>query len=210
MSHVGGPPKARLASSGWLLALSSPTLRGIFVIHEFKIMKENIKQKITFSVITVLAAGALGIAIWFSQPQPSADNGGDQVNNTGGSILALAAYYDFGKISMAGGRVSYKYRIKNASEAPATIKKIYTSCMCTEAVFEDGKITKGPFGMPGHGLSVPAANVAMEPGSEAEIIVTFDPAAHGPAGIGRIEREIYLEEETGEPLVLKFSANVTP
>jgi len=82
--------------------------------------------------------------------------------------------------------------------------------MCTEAVFEDGKITKGPFGMPGHGLSIPAANVTMEPGSEAEIIVTFDPAAHGPAGVGKIIREIYLEEGAGQPLILRFSANVTP
>ena len=174
-------------------------------------MKENIKQKITFLVIAVLAAGALGAVIWFSQPQQPGEKSDLAANAiSSGNIAADEAFYDFGKISMAGGRVSYRYSIKNASEAPASIKKIYTSCMCTEAVFEDGKITKGPFGMPGHGLSIPAANVTMEPGSAAEIIVTFDPAAHGPAGVGRIEREIYLEGDTGEPLILRFLANVTP
>ncbi|KKW31280.1 MAG: hypothetical protein UY75_C0011G0005 [Parcubacteria group bacterium GW2011_GWC2_52_8c] len=172
-------------------------------------MKENATQKITFSILAVLAMAVVGVLIWFYQPRPETENR-DQAAAASSSIVAPESYYDFGQVSMAGGRVSYRYRIKNSGNSAAAIKKIYTSCMCTEAVFEDGKITKGPFGMPGHGLSIPAANVTMEPGSEAEIIVTFDPAAHGPAGVGKIIREIYLEEGAGQPLILRFSANVTP
>ncbi|KKT83316.1 MAG: hypothetical protein UW81_C0021G0020, partial [Candidatus Giovannonibacteria bacterium GW2011_GWC2_44_9] len=40
--------------------------------------------------------------------------------------------------------------------------------------------------------------------------VVFDPAAHGPAGVGRIERAVYLENSASEALQLKFSATVTP
>ena len=36
------------------------------------------------------------------------------------------------------------------------------------------------------------------------------PAAHGPAGIGPIDRVVTIENSAGQPLELAFSANVTP
>ena len=50
----------------------------------------------------------------------------------------------------------------------------------------------------------------MNPGDDAVVEVVFDPAAHGPAGIGPIERVVTIENSAGRPLELAFNATVTP
>ena len=50
----------------------------------------------------------------------------------------------------------------------------------------------------------------MNPGEDAIIEVVFDPAAHGPAGIGPVDRVVTIENTAGRPLVLAFAATVTP
>jgi len=49
----------------------------------------------------------------------------------------------------------------------------------------------------------------LEQGQEAEILVVFDPAAHGPAGVGKISRAVFVENSGGK-LEFYFDANVTP
>jgi hypothetical protein len=63
--------------------------------------------------------------------------------------------------------------------------------------------------MPGH-TPIPALNESMQPNEEAMVEVVFDPAAHGPAGIGPIDRVVTIENSDGQPLELAFAANVTP
>lgn len=126
------------------------------------------------------------------------------------SLVADMQSFDFGTISMANGIVRHAFTIKNAGSKPITIRQMYTSCMCTEATLVmPGGLALGPFGMPGHGM-LPMINRQLPAGAEATVEVTFNPAAHGPAGVGRIERQIYIETDTGEPLVLQITANVTP
>lgn len=118
--------------------------------------------------------------------------------------------FDFGTISMANGIVRHSFVITNAGSRPVTVRQMYTSCMCTEAsLLMPRGLRMGPFGMPGHGM-IPTINQELAPGEEATIEVTFDPAAHGPAGVGRIERMIYLETDAAAPFVLRITANVTP
>ena len=81
--------------------------------------------------------------------------------------------------------------------------------MCTEATLKIGSRAAGPFGMPGHGFAQRISET-IRPNEEAAVEVVFDPAAHGPAGVGRIERAVYLENSASEALQLKFSATVTP
>lgn len=131
-------------------------------------------------------------------------------NSAKGSISAVnEPFYNFGNISMRNGNVSYFYKIKNSSDSPALISRMYTSCMCTSAalIYKDKKI--GPFGMPGHGF-VPKTNEIIAPNDEAEVEVVFDPNAHGPAGVGKISRVVYIESEGGGKLELVFEATVTP
>lgn len=110
---------------------------------------------------------------------------------------------------MAAGRVSKRFTISNGGTNPVTLTKLYTSCMCTTAALKVGSRSVGPFGMPGHG-AIPRIAEVVPAGSQATVDVTFDPAAHGPAGVGRIARTVTLENDGGSPLQLSFTALVTP
>ena len=82
--------------------------------------------------------------------------------------------------------------------------------MCTTASLKMNGRTFGPYGMPGHGF-IPKINEKLGPGEETIAEVIFDPTAHGPAGVGQIQRTITIENNAGAPLqVLSFTANVTP
>ncbi|MBI5071459.1 DUF1573 domain-containing protein [Candidatus Falkowbacteria bacterium] len=116
--------------------------------------------------------------------------------------------YDFGTISMANGKVRKVFTFKNNTAQTIVAEKLYTSCMCTEASFIKNGQSFGPFSMPAHGF-IPEINENIDAGQEAQIEVVFDPAAHGPAGVGPIERQATLETSDGQ-LVFKFKAQVTP
>lgn len=144
-------------------------------------------------------------AVTASAPRslPSAPSGGAS------PLAATEHSFDFGSISMAAGKVTHRYRIANAGAEPVVIRKLYTSCMCTTATLVQGVRRFGPFGMPGHGI-IPAIDQALAPGERAYIEVVFDPAAHGPAGIGLVERVVTIENGAQQPVQLAFSARVTP
>lgn len=121
-----------------------------------------------------------------------------------------ASFFDFGTISMARGTVERVFTLKNTHAEAVTLKSIYTSCMCTSAVLEYSGKSYGPFGMPGHGM-MPSVNVTLAPNEEATLKVVFDPAAHGPAGVGPIERTVVVEDGSTEPFaVMTIRALVTP
>ncbi len=126
-----------------------------------------------------------------------------------GALASVSPFFNFGKISMAAGKVSHRYWIKNVSATPAGVTRLFTSCMCTEATLITHAGKKGPFGMPGHG---PASRLEerLAPGESAQVEVVFDPAAHGPAGIGQTDRVVTIENGAGAVLELRFSALVTP
>lgn len=129
--------------------------------------------------------------------------------STGQGLAAREASFDFGSISMAAGKVSHRYWLRNESTAPVMIQRIHTSCMCTTATLVKGLRVIGRYGMAGHG-PMPDVNESLAPGEEAYVDVAFDPAAHGPAGLGRTERVVTIERSGGETLQLGFVANVTP
>ncbi len=81
--------------------------------------------------------------------------------------------------------------------------------MCTEATLVEGGERFGPFGMPGHG-AIPEINRAVTPGESVTVEAFFDPNAHGPAGMGRADRVVYLEVGSGRKVELKFTAYVIP
>ncbi len=156
----------------------------------------------------VLAVIVFGAVVWFARPgTPSAVV--PRAENSTAALSADELNFDFGTISMAAGKVTHDYKIKNGGTDQAVISKMYTSCMCTTALLQIDDKKFGPFGMPGHG-SVPSIGEKLPPGKEAVVSAVFDPAAHGPAGVGRIQRSIRLETDSGKFLDLQFSAMVTP
>lgn len=130
-------------------------------------------------------------------------------STTTGALLSSEPFFDFGNISMAAGKVSHRFRIRNTGDSAITINKIYTSCMCTAATLITPTGRKGPFGMPGHGF-IPAIFETIPPSGGAQVEVVFDPAAHGPAGIGPTDRVVTIRTNESQPLELRFNAMVKP
>lgn len=151
-----------------------------------------------------LLGGIVALAQW------SGTASGTSSPASGSSRLtASPARYDFGSVSMAAGSVRQQFTVTNQGESPVTLTKLYSSCMCTQASLTLGGRRVGPFGMPGHG-SIPRIQEVLPPGGTATLEVTFDPAAHGPAGVGRVERQVTLEQGSGAPLRVAIAATVTP
>ena len=142
-----------------------------------------------------------------STPIPGAPAAGAEMS----ALVASEASYDFGTISMKNGNVIKEFTVTNPTAEAITLEAVFTSCMCTTAfiVGADGS-AKGPFGMPGHGGAVPPANESVGAGESRIIRVVYDPNAHGPAGVGRIDRFITLTDDSGTTLEYEIKANVTP
>ncbi|MEX2145367.1 MAG: DUF1573 domain-containing protein [Candidatus Spechtbacterales bacterium] len=126
-------------------------------------------------------------------------------------LLATHSSFDFGTINMKDGKVEHSFEVKNNGEEPVIITKAYTSCACTDAyIYDAGGKEYGKFVMPGH-LGTSSANVVINPGDTAAVKAVFNPAAHGPAGVGLAQRVVYLEtNSTQSPrMELSFEAVVT-
>ncbi|OGN16134.1 MAG: hypothetical protein A3C81_00980 [Candidatus Yanofskybacteria bacterium RIFCSPHIGHO2_02_FULL_46_19] len=174
----------------------------------YKIMAKY-KNTIYTTLAIVLFLGGL---IWLANSgAPKSDQQQTELTNPadGGALSAAETSYDFGTVPMSKGKVTHIFKVTNSSAGPVIVSKLYTSCMCTEAslITEDKRL--GPFGMPGHGF-VPSIKGEIRASGSADVEVVFDPAAHGPAGVGRIDRVVYLEEKSGNKLELQFTAMVTP
>lgn len=100
--------------------------------------------------------------------------------------------YDIGEVVMKGGLVEREYEIKNSSKNTLRVKKIVTSCMCTKAAILFGDKKTRFYGMEMSGDKNPNINFDIPGGSSAKLAVRFDPAAHGIAGKGPVDRSIWV------------------
>lgn len=163
-------------------------------------------------VITIFALLALLVWAGSKNISSSPEQSGNAVNSgeTKGQLTASETLYDFGTISMTNGNVSKVFKVTNSTNADILIPSLTTSCMCTKAyLVQPNGNKKGPFGMPGMGF-VPKVNETIKAGESRDIEVVYDPNAHGPAGVGRIDRFVYLTDESGGELQLEIKALVTP
>jgi hypothetical protein len=161
------------------------------------------KNTLTTIGISIVMLGGL---IWLAWPRAAPS---EQMAATDGMLVASVSFHNFGTTSMANGKVTYEYRLVNEGTEEVTVGKVYTSCMCTSAVLSVGDRNFGPYGMSGHGF-IPRVNETIVPGGSAQLAVTFDPAAHGPAGVGQVKRSVTVEQDGTGPLIVSFEAEVTP
>ncbi|KKQ87054.1 MAG: hypothetical protein UT09_C0021G0010 [Parcubacteria group bacterium GW2011_GWF2_38_8] len=171
------------------------------------------KRTIISLIVIIIGVGSL---VWWSK---SVDNnklsaeGSEKyyLARTVTALTALETFYDFGTISMKNGNVSKIFKVTNNSAQDIKVPSVTTSCMCTTAYIVDENGERGrPFGMPGHGGAVPKANAIVKTGESLDIEVVYDPNAHGPTGVGLIERSVFLEDENNNVIEFKFKVNVTP
>lgn len=116
-------------------------------------------------------------------------------------------FYNLGSVPIKGGVVAKEYKIKNTTGNTMNLSKIATSCMCTTAKIKIGDKETRFFGMEMSGDMNPPVNLELQSGEEATISVNFDPAAHGPQGVGPFDRIVWLYFKQGIK-ELKFSGTV--
>jgi hypothetical protein len=161
-------------------------------------------------IVVAVAIAIIAASPGFKSDAPAAaETPAAAATSAAGALRAREARFDFGPISMAAGNVSHRYWFRNESAAPVQIYRVYTSCMCTKATLVKGMRVIGSYGMPGHG-ALPAVNETLAANEVAYVDVEFDPAAHGPAGLGHTERVVTIESNGGAPLQVGFTANVKP
>jgi hypothetical protein len=174
-------------------------------------------KQLKIIIVAAVAVVGLGTALFIAQPkegQQTATNGHQGMDmgsdkTVTGVLEASTTFHDFGTISMKNGKVSTVFKVKNVKSEPVALTRLYTSCMCTEATINVAGKTEGPFGMLGHGF-IPKFERALQPNQDADVEVVFDPNAHGPAGVGTIERTVTVEGQDGKLAELNIKATVTP
>lgn len=162
------------------------------------------KKILTGAVLAVLAIGLLAWWGWSESSKLSA------VTLSAESLTVAEKSFDFGAISMKNGEVATNFVVTNPTERTVTLRQIVTSCMCTVAYLETSGGEQGPFGMPGHNGPTAAVNESIAPGESRVLRVVYDPAAHGPAGVGPVNRLVTLTDADGQTLELEIKALVKP
>lgn len=109
--------------------------------------------------------------------------------------------FDWGQISYNGGNVSKTFTLKNSGTDILKIKNIKTSCTCTKAQLTIDEQSSPYFSM--HSTSSWVGEV--KPNQEAKLTVIFDPAFHGPSGIGPINRLVLMETNDVNSPKLEFT-----
>lgn len=109
--------------------------------------------------------------------------------------------FDWGNIPYSGGNATKTFTIKNTGTGVLQLSGVKTSCTCTKAqVTIDGK------GSPYFSMHSTTGWVGkVAPGKEAQLLVIFDPAFHGPSGVGPVERLISLETNDIQNPSIEFS-----
>lgn len=165
------------------------------------------KKNLIIAAIVIFAA--IGITYRYNQIQSEQASLIPQNPGAASSLTTDQTLYNFGTISMKDGLVTHVFKVTNPSDKDIFVRKVATSCMCTKAYIESAIGEQGPFGMEGMGY-LPPANELIKAHESLDIKVVYDPNAHGPAGVGAIDRLIYLTDESGGNFTLEIKALVTP
>lgn len=186
--------------------MENPRVSYSLVIGEYFVLLDTIIMKKTLIIGLVVVVGIVGLMLWGQSVQTKAE---PQPSGEIRSLSAPETAYNFGAISMRDGTVEHIFIVTNSSEKDIEIKRVFTSCMCTAAYIESANEEKGPFGMEGMGY-IPPADETIKAGESRAVRVVFDPNAHGPAGVGAIDRLVYLTDVSGNAFQFEITAVVTP
>ena len=142
--------------------------------------------------VVVISALVLGGGMWAALRLPAVN--GVAIEETGEAKAEIAIKaQEFGEVPLKGGNVMKSYAVKNVGTAPLLVANMGTSCMCTTVQLKTRDGTSPKFAM--HQKSEWKGTIA--PGESGEVEVVFDPAFHGPTGLGDISRMIKFE--TNDP-----------
>ncbi|PIY80335.1 MAG: hypothetical protein COY80_03430 [Candidatus Pacebacteria bacterium CG_4_10_14_0_8_um_filter_42_14] len=168
--------------------------------------KKNRKGGVDMFIVWIVIATVLilGIAVYFGTK-----TGVKTSEVTASSEVSMSVdsrSYDWGTINYGGGIVSKSFSITNTSDTVLKFYDVKTSCMCTTAQLLSAGQSSKKFGMHEKTRSV----FEVEPGETVEVLVEFDPAFHGPSGVGPISRTVTMNTNDSNNPTLSFqlAANV--
>ncbi len=145
--------------------------------------------KIFIGIIGFTVLLVIGLAVWQGGKE---DNEPTQPLAQVAGIQISPQNYDLGNVELSGGLVTKEYEVKNDTDQPMKLQKLVTSCMCTQAKVSVGDRESRFFGMEHPGDRNPSINYEIPSGETAKVTVNFDPAAHGPQGVGPFDRVVTL------------------
>lgn len=148
-------------------------------------------------LITVLAIGGV---IYMANVNSAKDQEVKSEMTSEASISVNESSYDWGDIGIDDGNVEKTFQITNDGSDTLKLFEITTSCMCTTARLSLDEQESPEFGMHDKSDYV----LEIPPGKTAELTVTFDPAFHGPSGVGPINRQISVKTNSSEKPTLQF------
>ncbi len=166
-------------------------------------MKTN---NIAYWIVGIILLAGVGAFVWMG-------SGGDGTSNTAtysaSALSVVEGDFDFGTVVMGNGVVTHNFEVKNDGAETVVVKKVYTSCGCTTAFIIDKTGNRhGEFGMPGHGMQE-SVSIDVDPGETITVEAIFDPASHGPSGVGLAQRIIYLESNSQSSPKLELTIQST-
>ena len=113
--------------------------------------------------------------------------------------------YDWGNIPYGGGTVTKTFTIKNTGKDTLKLFNAHTSCHCTSV-----SITTPTDQSPAFKMDSVASWVGqVAPGKTAKVVVIFDPAFHGPQGIGPVTRYVSVSTNDASEQQLTFTLTGT-
>lgn len=155
---------------------------------------------VTFTILLVIGA------VFVLSDAPAKPN----LEKTNGAKIEISEKsFDFKDIAYSGGIVTHSFQIKNIGDKDLQLANLATSCMCTKSYIKTPESTGPKMGM--QGMSKPSGWVGiLRSGEEGSVIAEFDPAFHGPQGVGSILRNVSFEtNDPDNPYVeLSFSGVV--
>lgn len=165
------------------------------------------ETKIIIAAFLITIVLIIGGAVVISRGSSSSSSSTSQNTTQELNIEANPSFYNLGDVPIGGGIVSKEYEVKNTTDKTLKLSRIATSCMCTTASIKIGEKGTKFFGMEMSGDKNPPVNLAMAAGQTGKVTVNFDPAAHGPQGVGAFDRIVWLYFNEGIK-ELKFSGTV--
>ena len=156
----------------------------------------------------IIIGGFLGLLIlitggmlWLSKT--SASPSVEATSNA--NAVTKVVSHEWGEIGINDGNALAEFSISNDGTDTLKLFNVVTSCACTTAQIVVGDEVSPLFGM--HTKSNYIAEVPA--GDTAILKVEFDPAFHGPGGVGPVNRQIVVEtNDPGQP-ELNFMATGT-
>ena len=158
---------------------------------------------IFMGVIVASLILVIGVVVSFSKSSSAPEI----IASSNVSAVAASNSHDWGEISMKDGNVEAAFKVKNEGSEILKLYDATTSCTCTTAQLVLGENKSPLFGMHAkfdYVLEVP-------PGETAQIKTVFDPAFHGPTGVGPITRQVTVKTNDAlqSQLLFNVSADVT-